>query len=278
MFHLPGNVSGADVQEFRCGNIAGGGVVASWQVWRKPLGKAMLFIMCIGGGGAGSTGNVANGGGGGSSGISRYLYPMWAIPDSLYVFVGGGGIGVTTLNQAGEAGQLSRVSLYQDTAANNLFAVSGAAGAGGGAANGTLGAAGTIATDAGAVFSCFAFTKYIAGMNGTSAVTSNKGGNLAIGTACMIMGGTAAGQAAQPGGDITGVANTPFYTQVQPSSKAGNDGFRFGQFPIIYGAQGGYAGFRGGNGGFPGGGGGGAGGGSTVAGDGGPGLVLMISF
>lgn len=286
------------------------GATTGWQVWTKPPNKKLLQIIAISGGGGGGSANAAasgkrgGGAGGGSSGISRYLYPMWAIPDNLYVLVGAGGAGGASVGgptgNNGVDGQLSYVALYPNIAANNLFAVSGAAAPAGGSLgdqNSTAlgGVAGTIATDAGAVFSCWAITDYIAGVagsNGGPGGAGAAGADLAIGTGCMILGGTGAGgnnATDIAGGNITSVANTPFLQSSGGAAGAfpGSSGFRFGQFPIIYGGTGAgaSASAAGADGGgpapSPGGGGGGSGGGTTASGNGGsggPGLVMMIAW
>lgn len=311
VFHLPGGFPNSDDARFFHPNQPTG-ATSAWQVWSKPRGKQQLTILGISGGAGagGGRGNTAGlgkggGGGGGSSGITRVTYPMWAIPDNLYILVGQGGPGGAGGSSAngtiGTAGQLSYVALFPDVAANNLFMVSGAAAPAGGAAGTTTtaagGAAGTIATLAGMPFSCWAISaQFIAGVAGTAAGSgagNNAGTDLAVGTACMILGGTggggsSTGQAA--GGAITAVANTPFTANPGGTAGAGlgSNGFQFGQFPLIYGGTGGGSsnGATGGLGGScghnaPGAGGGGGGGGATVGGrggNGGPGLVIMIAW
>jgi hypothetical protein len=107
----------------------------------------------------------------------------------------------------------------------------------------------------------------------------------------MILGGTGGGGSTSAdfaGGNITAVSNTPFLQSSggAAGSNPGNPGFRFGQFPLLYGGTGGGAsnsttGGAGGYGCVPGAGGGGGGAGVTTGGrggDGGPGLVIMIAW
>lgn len=315
LFHVPDGMShNRDVTLFWPTQITGAST--GWQSWRKPNGRAMLEIICIGSGSAGGGGcggyinssqTATGGGSGGSSGIARYLYPMWAIPEELFILVGQPGVGGAGSTggasaSAGTNGQLSYVSLYPNTAANNLFAVSGAAAAvagGGGStiAAGSNGTASTIATDAGAVFSCWAVTQYIAGVAGANGGGIGAPSDISVGTGCMILPGNGGGAAhfisgASAGGGFSAVANSPFLAVAGGATNgaAGSPGFRHGQFPIIYGGTGGGANVSG-NGGAggsagphaPGAGGGGGGACRNAStggrgGDGGPGLVIMACW
>lgn len=287
------------------------GATGGWQIWSKPPGKRVLEIVCIGGGGGGGGGagrwtsgfpgvSAGGGGGGGSSGITRCLYPMAIIPDNLYVLVGHGGVGGAGSNGGtggtGGAGQLSYVAVYPNTAANNLFAVSGAAGAGGGTggstSNGAGGAASTIATVAGMPFSNWGICQFIAGVAG-----SGSGSSVNIGTGCMILGGVGggsiAGNGSQSHGTIPALANTPLTGNgngALADGTHGNPGFQDDDYPVIYGGMGGRfaSSINGGNGGscgrnaFGAGGGGGGSGSSSVTGGrggiGGPGVVTLKAW
>ncbi len=303
----------ADVQVY--------GPTGSWVGWVKPRGRSFLGITCIGGGAGGGggrgrhsvpTSTGSGGGGGGSSGITRIIYPLAFIPASLLILVGaagaggaGGAAGVPD-GSNGDAGGLSYVSMYPDVAANNLFAVSGAAASQGGDAGhvasvGGAGGQSTIATVAGCPFSCWGKTQFIAGVVGTNGGNPSGGNGVAknIVTGCMILGGTGGG-GADPNGNPDGaggvynaLANTIF--GAVPGGTAGtagpgSPGFRFGKYPMVYGGTGGGAtstGAVGGAGGYgimPGSGGGGGGAATATGGvggrggDGGPGLVIMACW
>jgi hypothetical protein len=286
------------------------GSTLGWQIWNKPRNASLLSIIAISGGagGGGARGNTTGlakggGGGGGSSGVSRYTYPMYFVPDTLNILVGAGGPGgaggSTADGTIGTAGQLSYVSIYPATTGNNLFAVSGAAaplpGVGGTVTTAAGGAAGTIATLAGAPWSNFALcATFLAGVVGSAAGSgagNNAGTTVTPGTAGQITpgcggGASLAGTAA--GGGYAAIANTPFFAWAggATSGGAGQPGFRHMPYPMIYGGCGGGSidvgtGGEGGACGYnaPGAGGGGGGGGNPGGrgGYGGPGLVLMIS-
>lgn len=309
VFHVP-QTSNGDIKLFRPNQPTG--ATTAWQLWRKPRGCDFLAMVLIGGGagGGGGRGTTAGsakggGGGGGSSGVTRLLYPMMFVPDTLYVLCGTGGPGGAGGSGAdgsiGTAGQLSYVALWPNSAANNLFAVSGAAaalpGAGGTSTTAAGGAAGTIATLAGCPFSQWALSAlFLAGQIGSAAGSgagNNAGADISVGTASMIMGGcgggaSLAGQAA--GGGYTAVSNTPFGAVAGGTAGAGpgNPGFKFDvTMPLYYGGTGGGSsngatgGAGGGAGASPGAGGGGGGGGATIGGRGGaggPGLVMLVSW
>lgn len=300
VFGLPSG-SNVDTQVFTPNGL-------SFVAWSKPRGKAMLSIICIGGGaggggGAGNTAGAAKGGGqgGGSSGVALYLYPLALLPDMLYVRAGPGGAGgaggSSGSGTVGSDGSVSVVSIWPHPGtANNFVAISGAAVATGGAA-GTqaaggsgAGAASTITGDVNAVFSRFAISRsYIAGVAGTAggAQTGAVGTDQTIGTACMILGGTGGAgctTTTYAGGGLTAVSNTPFLAYSGGAAgTAGSPGFQMSPYPIFVGGFGGGSsnsatGGAGGHGSTWGTGGGGGGGGVTVGGrggDGGPGVVIM---
>lgn len=307
IFGMPTNTGSTDTQFFWGTTFA----TSPFVIWTKPRGKSFLSITCIGSGGGGggaagaaAAGAAGGGGGGGSSGVSHYLYNMFFIPDTLYLQVpsgGTGGAGGSSGNGGvGANGGLSYVSIYPNIAANNLLAVSGAVVAGAGtqgttAAAGTGGVASTIATDAGAVFSRQALSRfYIAGVAGSNggAQTGAVGVTIAVGTACMFMGGCGgAGKTAADfaGGGYSAVASTPYAAVAggAAGSNVGSPGFRWGTHPLFYGGTGGGAsnsttGGAGGSGSnVPGVGGGGGGAGVTVGGrggEGGSGLIIMTAF
>jgi hypothetical protein len=157
---LPPQFKG-DVQLF----FSNGTLPASqgWQIWQKPRGISMVYMITISGGGGGGggfnrpggTGDAGGGGSGGCSGITPMMMPAIFLPDQLYIFAGNGGIGGSS-GVAGTAGALSIISLGNGTATAgatipNLILQSGQAGptgggAGTGAAGGAAGVAGTVST------------------------------------------------------------------------------------------------------------------------------------
>lgn len=310
LFHLPDSQMN-NTRVF--GPIQARGTTSGWQVWTKPRGCTMLSIIAVssGGGGGGGAGNIAGsakggGGGGGASTITRALFPLWAVPDNLYISVScgalGGAGGSTGSGVDGGFGQQSYVSIYPNTNVNNLLisSHSGASpisggGAGTIAAAGSGGGGGAGNSQASMVLSCWAIavtvTSGSSGANG-GAQTGAVGANVSIGNAGMIQpgaGGAGSQSANFAGGDISALANTVF--PVSPGgaagSNAGSDGFRFGQIPIFYGGAGGGSSnsTTGGAGGSaassPGAGGGGGGAGTPTGGrggDGGPGMVILTCF
>ena len=284
-----------------------------WIPWKRPSRASMLNIFCLGGGGGGGGGFAAaagaargGGGGGGSSPCTRVTIPLALIPDVLYIQVGTGGVGKRSGGGAAGAGVLSYVSIYPDSQAFNLLAVSGAAGATGGgtgtgAAVGAAGVGGTVATLAlmplgfalGTVELSAAGQVGFAG--GAVAGAVGAAGSFAQ-TGICTMGGTGGGgttSADFAGGLITAITNSVI-SDLRPQnatagSITGSSGF-FMRHPFFWsycGTGGGSSntgvGGNGGTGG-PGSGGGGGGGGIAGAGidgqggDGGPGLVILTCW
>ena len=289
-----------------------------WRVWNKPRGVSMVAMLLIssgGGGGGGDNGLFASatawaGGGGGSSGISRYLFPAWALPDKLYVLSRAGGVGgrggqgtATGSTQAtnGTAGGLSYVAVYPSTVAGNLMGVSGAAAPGGalsgrGAATG--GTAGTVAAITSAPLGQMALTQiFSAGLVGSTG-SSTAGTSLTPSTSLILPGpaGGGASSLSPPtvfnGGGYNAVANTllgPVSGGVLDSTGQASSGFISNGY--YYGGVGGGASKSatddaqsGGHGAVWGAGGGGGGATTTTTlragngGDCGPGLVIIASW
>ncbi len=270
---------------------------------RYQFAKFILMVLFVAFGVVETSFGASSSGGGGSSGITRVIYPLVWVPDELLILVGHGGLGgaggSAGNGSPGIVGQLSYVSMYANTAANNLFAVSGDAapdpgGGGTNTAGGGGGGAGGLALITGCPFSCWGITQFIAGVNGTAGGddTGVAGTALSVGTGCMILSGTGGGGSTAgdfAGGAINAVANTQFLASPggPAGPNAGSPGFRWGQTPLIYGGTGGGSSntTTGGAGGSattaPGAGGGGGGAGVTVGGrggDGGPGQVLMACW
>ncbi len=300
--HLPG-ATRADVQIFNRPSTV---TNTQWQTWLKPRGVAMCNILCIGGGGGGSGGftraAAAAGGGGGSGGgsaVTRVTIPVAFLPDRLYVQVGAGGAGSAS-GSGGGAAVLSYVAIHPNTAAMNVVAVSGNAGAaGGGAASGgspgAAGAAGTIATIANMPLAGAGQFSFIAGQIGVigGAVAGANGTAQALPTTSVIcMGGTSGAgttSADFAGGAFTAAANT-FLSEQRPATPtagttgAGSAGPTIWQPLFFFGGGGGSssnaaAGAAGGPGSYgSGGGGGGAGTTGGRGGEGGSGLVIITCW
>lgn len=150
-FGLPPS-SVADIQIFQYMGIG----AAEFQMWQKPRGVSVVYMMTIGGGGGGGCGRTralnANGGGGGGgacSGGAKFICPALLLPDVMYVQVGEGGlggIGGTDPGNPGAAGGHSYISTSKTLALPNLICYSGAGtnnGGGGGTSIGP-GAAGAV--------------------------------------------------------------------------------------------------------------------------------------
>ena len=150
LFHFPSNFKG-DVQIFHANNLS----TINHQVWTKPRGTSMTYMLAIGGGGGGGGGhqkasgtNGGGGGGGACSGLARLVVPSFLLPDRLYVQVGVGGLGGAA-TVAGGAGTNSYImfSPLVFTAANTLLSSNtNAPGGGGAGALAAVGAAGTVPT------------------------------------------------------------------------------------------------------------------------------------
>jgi hypothetical protein len=282
----------------------------SWQTWSKPENCTFVSIIAIGGGGAGSAGGagavsqVRNGGkGGGSSSITKTLYPAWALPSTLYIQVGNGGLGGSgsasgTILATGSNGQLSYVSIIPTSSANYILVKSGnAPSTGGGPGYTQNGAGGTAAT--------IAFWNYLGLFESEVGVAGANGGNsTANGTSvtpsfitCPGAGGgsRSSTNVSTNGGMVISTVLTP---EIPSGSATGNVTGSDGVFTSLFSSNGSiiltplYLGGAGGAGsatiGGPGGrgsygsGGGGGGaaltGGSGLGGNGGDGLVIITAF
>lgn len=87
--HIPVSTGASDVQIFTNPSTV---TNVQWCTWKKPRGKSMMHILCIGGGGGGgggftrTAGNAGGGGGsGGGSAQTRVTLPLFYVPDILYV-------------------------------------------------------------------------------------------------------------------------------------------------------------------------------------------------
>ena len=277
-----------------------------WQTWRRPPGKTMLHILCIGGGGGGGGGFTAaaagargGGGSGGSSGQSSVTVPLFLLPDTLFIQVGAGGIGVGSGGGTAGSGVLSYVAIAPNTTASNVVAVSGAAaavggGTGTGAAVGAAGTAGTIPTIATMPLAAAGQYALLAGQIGVAggAVAGAVGTAQSIpvtGLRCSAGTGGAGTTSADFAGGLWTSISSSWLSERRPATQAsgtvnGSGGPQYWKPFFGFGGQGGSAsntaaGGNGGNGAF-GCGGGGGGGGTTGGrgGDGGAGIVIMTAY
>lgn len=278
-----------------------------WQVYTKPPGVSMLYILIIAAGGGGSRtvdGNVTSaGGGGGSGGMTRLLIPAAFLPDTIYVRPGLGGLGATAANTQGTAGGTSYVSIAPTTASSNTIISQG--GALLGASPVSAGGGGLASSVAISTFATLGIFNSVAGQNGTAGANSANGSatGLTAGVSGSITsGGTGGGNGTGFGGNITSFAAGGFVpTMTQSARGSGGGGFDGFQRGLIIGAglkstplffTGGCGGNgvstavtagRGGDAGYGGGGGGGGGGtnAGSVSGDGGnggDGLIIIGSL
>ena len=218
---------GSNVQLFTANSVAAG---VTWQTWVKPRGISMVHIILLGGGGAGSAGwngaasTAGGGGGGGSSAQAIGLFPAAFLPDTLYISVGVGGVGV--VSATGTNGIASYVAVKPLTTLNYLLlqANGGSAPASrpAGVTPGVAGAGGTVTTATNAPLAGLGLLGWnstaanisLAGQSGgtgtSSAVTLPTTGLLVTGGA----GGAALGAlnaTGAPGGVITVPAGGFFY-------------------------------------------------------------------
>lgn len=256
-------------------------VGTQWKPYFVPEWATTIDILCIGGGAAGAsgaTGAGSNGGsGGGSSGQTKVTVPAHLLPKVLYVSVGAGG------RTSGGAGMLSYVSIYPNTTATNVLAVSGNAAA-------TIASGGTIATIANMPLAhMWGQYSMIAGQAGQAANTG-AGSSVALPVTGAVCTGGAAGAGttvSASGGAFTAVTNS-FFSLIAPvqatAGKSGSNGFNPIRPFFSFGGCGGGSlnpgtGGAGGKGAW--GAGGGGGGAGTVAGgvfgEGGDGYVSITA-
>jgi hypothetical protein len=288
--------------------------VTNWQVWQKPPNCSFVNIFLLGGGAGGEGGQTGPGGvvpgivkaggrGGGSSSVTYATFPAFAIPDTLYIQVGKGGLGGAPASGSGidgEAGTLSYVAVLPDSnyTPQNILIPSGNAPAN------TLGIAGTAITLAQVILSQVSFYKSYAGQDGGSAGGSGTPGGSITPTGIPVTGGAGGGgtnatAVVSASGNINGFLFSPTISGGISSSllggRAGGSGYSTREnfnnlnykLPLFFtgGAGGGSgdesSGARGGDGAFGcGGGGGGAGFTGTLGGyggNGGNGLVIITA-
>jgi hypothetical protein len=282
----------------------------SLEPWKKSWAKGCRFlsVWMIGAGGGGGGGHTkavgaagGGGGGGGSGGIVRAIFPLDALPETVYFYLPqggrGGGAGV-----AGEVGGRGMMTMRPSSAStlSEIFLLTGDADAGGGgngtgAARGGGGTNSTVAVLTSATLSSLALAwSPIVGIAG--AVGGNQGGGAgANNSAATLLSGGAGGGGSQAadfaGGTVTGAAHMTSITGGLAGPNEGASGLWTRESPFYPwyatgGAGGGStntAGTTGGRGGnaAPGCGGGGGGAGVVAGGAGGNGgdaYALIIAY
>ena len=309
LFNLPSN-SQANIQLFTGSSTSAD---PSWQIWTKPRGKTMAYIICQGCGGDGGAGVIganstaAGGGGGGSGAKANLIIPLWFLPDVLFVTVPAPGAGTTLFTKV-------CIAPIGNTIGNNIVLAARGGSNGGNAAGATAGAAGaagviTAITDNSIAGYGIAF--FLVGLAGIIGGTTVSAGNFSFpNTGQIALPGTgggglpAAAATGTNGGTYASIPAAPsLYPQVTQAlgsatatvpAANGSQGFSdFQGLKYWYGGQGGAsthgtatgAGLQqssGGNGSI-GSGGGGSGGALTgsaagVPGKGGPGLAAIICW
>lgn len=272
----------------------------NWQTWNKPRNAKFIEIFCLGSGGGGARGGSSTSAAGGaasgaSGGITRGLIPAFLLPDTLYISVARGGLGMVATNIRGDGG-ISYVSLQPSTSEQTLICKSSTTAAGGADTNNIPGTAPTISVISLSAFGNLGLFTAIAGVAGSNAGanTPTAGSSQAALATNIVTGGGGGGGHRQPsfgaGGNITS-ASAILTTQVNGGVTSGQNGDSgYGTLQPFCGTGGaGGAGVssatttggRGGNGWYGCGGGGGGAGGFNITslggngGNGGNGLVII---
>lgn len=302
-----------DFQVFKGGYASVSGTGQGSTAYNVPPSASMLFIVCIGPGGAGGNGHTAvagtargGGGGGGSGAISRLLIPAKFLPKTIWMRPG------LAAHSASLSGQASVVTTYPGSSGGGLSAkgliLSANAGGNGGngtvSAGGTAGAAGTAATAATATFQNIGMVTWQAGQTGGAGGAHTGAAGTAVvwgGTVVLPISGGAGGGGTPTtntdfaGGAITGTTITseeplvPTIAGGLATAGRGNNGHMYfydsNRGMILTGGSGGGTAGAAGTGGRGGDaayccGGGGGGGGVTggTGGAGGPGLIFVWAW
>lgn len=298
LLHLPSKIGDGKVSIF-----TGNATVSNtqWKTWHKPRGVSMVMITCIGGGGGGGggfsdvAGNPRGGGGsGGSSATTKAIFPAIVLPDTLFIQVGTGGLGVSS--GTGGTGTISGVAIAPNTTSTNVVVYSGGAGGAGGvsgtgAAGGAGGAAGTIFSTSGGPLVGLGIYNAIAGQAGVAGGAQTGAVGTAISLAVTSITNTAGSggagtQSADFAGGLFTAITSSWLSEQRPATPSagsfdGSGGVAIWKPLYMFGGGGGSSsntgiGGNGGNGSY-GAGGGGGGGGTTGGrgGDGGSGLVII---
>jgi len=272
--------------------------------WLKPTGINWVYIYAVGGGGGGgggqstASGSAAGGGGGGGSGAFTCMFgPSFLLPDVLYLFPGGGGIGGAPGGGAlaGAAGTPTAIAIAgRNTSAYDtlIIARGGLGGSPASGGNGGAGGAGGVAAHSksaaveSTLGSAFIYQS-ISGQAGTAGVQTGTATSISPLSYGPATGGTGGGGKSTANvlgnGGLIGSTLPYFYNYSGGTST--NKRFAEGStlmYPLISsGGAGGYGAttstYHGGDGGA--GCGGGGGGGAQTGGrggNGGPGIIAII--
>lgn len=204
--HIPSQYPNADVQVF----VGSDPITVVLKAWQKPRGKTMAHILLVGAGGLGGNGIVGansragGGGGGGSGGQTSIRLPLWAIPDTLYLYLPAG-------HAPGSTTALIAINSATTVAANDtLVRVFGGTAGGNGTAvpaGGSGGAGGAISTAGLMPLGWQWLQQAIAGQVGAGGGAAVGGGNITLPTTgLLVTGGTGGGglPAAAAGGNNAG--------------------------------------------------------------------------
>jgi len=281
----------------------------AWQTWIKPPNCKWVNFFLVGGGAGGQGGQInaastrSGGAGGGSAAFAYITVPAFALPNRLYIQVGGGGVGgVSGGSPQGGVGGLSYVCTLPDTTSPyNILMKSGTAGAG----TSTSATAGTSIVASDILLSQIAFISAYSGQTGGSGGSSSGTAPNITPTGIPFTSGSGGAGCSSVGtlgvsGNIVGILDFPTISGGTNTASAGttagsgNSGYSTREnfvgpnfrTPMFFtgGAGGGAAsattgiGGKGGDGAFGcGGGGGGAGGNATagIGGKGGDGFIMI---
>lgn len=298
--------------DYLVGNSPSASFGDSYKSWRKPRGIKMLYLLLVGSGGGGGGGftraaaAAGGGGGGGSSGGQANLFiPAAFFPDTVFVYLPSGGLGVSSGGGTAGTGIASCIMTGPRAAglsatATILASQSGNSTGGGTGTGAAVGAAGSGGSNAGIgahpLAGCGLPTS-LAGQNGSAggAVAGAVGVNLAIPVTGLIVtggcGGAGTTAADFAGGQFTSVSDTLLSDwrpmQAAAGSNNGSPGTRLcppRSTLFHFGGCGGASSNAGvggtGGQGAPGCGGGGGGAGTTGGrgGDGGPGFLYIVGW
>lgn len=192
-----------------------------WQTWTKPNGCKFVHFYLLGGGGGGSSGRTdvtfsvtrEGGGGGGSSSFAQGYFPSNLIPDTLFVCVGMGGSGQTSIMN-GTSGGISFISISPTSADTaNIILRSGNVGATCSNAR-TGGIGGTVFVGSTGILSFLGQIQNTVGSNGLAGGTNASPVGSSI-SAYFLTGGAgggavrSVGNSSNNGGGLTGSGYIP---------------------------------------------------------------------
>jgi hypothetical protein len=264
-FDLP---SGAKVDKYIIGMPT-----TEWHTWTNPRKEYNnAIILAAGGGGSGGIydqGGSSGNGAGGAGGFGHIYCPLSLLPDTLYIQVALGGLGVSGARSAGRTGGTTYISMYPSISTANLL-IACAGGGGGADANSAIAGGGAVT-----IHNTFGIAQgYTGGSGGAWALGyAAFGGSSLPTTGSPIYGGSGSGYVG--GGDMISVSSLyPTFTWPQ-----GNRNGSVIQKPFtVFGGYGANSCCSVGFDGIMGAGGGGGGNASQRSGKGGDGFVTIICY